>query len=336
MNYYEQQILNPYKLFLARSFSRMTGTFRPRGHVNCPVDPQDIKKILVLEHQCIGDVLMLEPVLSALRSHFVHAELHLLCVASVKELAEHAGMADKVFAVGTETPFDISYDMIFNFHGDVRHIHFMRRFTTRYRCGFSFSGGARYLTHVTDYPYLKHQVERPFALLSVMGIPVKRRIPELGVLRDNKKDPGRVLLHPGAEHPARRWPRSHWETLTYLLQNDGKDVSWILPPGEYAPGNIAGIQGSLWEIAGQTARAGILVGSDSMAVHLAAALGTPALALFGSQDPELTRPYGPLGHVIAPPEACRHKRPDWRLCPACMASIDPHTVLNGIRDILKK
>ncbi|MBW6457816.1 MAG: glycosyltransferase family 9 protein [FCB group bacterium] len=336
MDYHKQQILNPYKLFLARSFSRVTGSFYPRKDANCPVDPQSIKKILVIEHQCIGDVLMLEPALTALRSFYRYAELHLLCVPAIKELAERAGFADKIFAFPAETPFEIPYDILFGFHGDVRHIHFMRKFRTRYLCGFSFSGGARYLTHVIDYPYQKHQVERPFALLSAMDVPVRRRVPEINLFQNVKKIPECVLLHPGAEHPARRWPRTHWETLSHLLQKDGKEVLWILPPAENAPEHIAHVRGSLFDVAARIASAALLVGCDSMAVHLAVAIGTPALALFGSQSPELTRPYGPLGHVILPPGACRHTRSNWRLCPACMACIEPDAVLQSIRDILNQ
>ncbi|MDZ7822133.1 MAG: glycosyltransferase family 9 protein [Candidatus Marinimicrobia bacterium] len=71
-------------------------------------------------------------------------------------------------------------------------------------------------------------------------------------------------------------------------------------------------------------RGHFVLGCDSMAVHLAAALHTQTLAIFGSQDPRLTRPYGKYGHVITPKKACTHKRRDWRLCPECMAAVRPH------------
>ncbi|MDZ7795979.1 MAG: glycosyltransferase family 9 protein [Candidatus Marinimicrobia bacterium] len=71
-----------------------------------------------------------------------------------------------------------------------------------------------------------------------------------------------------------------------------------------------------------------------MAVHLAAALQTPALAIFGSQDPALTRPYGKYGYVIKAAGTCTHKRKDWRLCPECMASVRPTDVMKKVKSIL--
>ena len=71
-----------------------------------------------------------------------------------------------------------------------------------------------------------------------------------------------------------------------------------------------------------------LIAVDSMAGHLGSFLGLPVVSLFGSQNPELTKPYNKFGKIIKPEKPCKHKRDHWRLCKLCLASISPEKV-NG-------
>jgi ADP-heptose:LPS heptosyltransferase len=80
----------------------------------------------------------------------------------------------------------------------------------------------------------------------------------------------------------------------------------------------------------------LLVGPDSMAVHLAVALDVPSLSIFGSQNPNLTRPWEPHGHIVQPKLSCTHKRNNWRLCSRCLASIKPKKVHKKIIEIIPK
>ena len=73
-----------------------------------------------------------------------------------------------------------------------------------------------------------------------------------------------------------------------------------------------------------------------MAVHLAVALDVPALSIFGSQNPNLTRPWEPYGHILQPKLPCIHKRKNLRFCSRCLASIKPKKVYEKIIEILPK
>ncbi len=335
MHIVDQEILNPGKLFWSRFFSQLTGTFSANRNANQPIDKTSIKKILILEHQCIGDVIMLEPTLRALKDYYTQAKIDLLCVPAVKEIAEKAGLADKILTFPEETPYDVHYDMVFDFHGDIRRIRMMQGLKTRYRAGFSFSGGTYWLSHVIDYPHREHQVERPFTLLKLLNIPVERTIPRMNLFSDIRKDPNLIVLHPGANHPNRLWPEEHWKTLVIALQKKGYKLIWLTPPGKTAPTGVDALSGSLLKIAEGIASSTLLICCDSMSGHLATALETHALAIFGSQNPKLTKPYGPLGHIIAPLEACKHNRSDWRLCAECMAAVKPSAVLEKVQKIIK-
>ncbi|MDD3716019.1 MAG: glycosyltransferase family 9 protein [Candidatus Marinimicrobia bacterium] len=335
MQIFQQQIYDPLKLYGSRIVSRIIGDLNPRPNSNAPIPRSAIRRILVIDRCCIGDVIMIEPALSALREYYSDARVELLCVPAFKALAEKADMADRVYAYPAETPYHEQFDMLINFHPDLRQIRLMKQVKSTYRAGFSFSGGARTLTHIIPYPYREHQVERPFALLEEMYIPVERQVPRLRVFENAKKDPKRILLHPGAKDSERRWPAKYWRRLITLLEESGYKPQMIAAPDIRKLKNIKYIEGDLLAVAAKIAGAALLIGCDSMAVHLAAALETPALAIFGSQDPDLTKPYGPYGHYIAPLQPCRHRRRNWRLCAKCMAEIRPSALMDKVREILE-
>ena len=63
-----------------------------------------------------------------------------------------------------------------------------------------------------------------------------------------------------------------------------------------------------------------------MAGHLAAELGIPTLSIFGSQNPDSTRPLGNFSVIVNPKNVCQHKKKHWRLCANCMDEIDEEDV----------
>ena len=83
-----------------------------------------------------------------------------------------------------------------------------------------------------------------------------------------------------------------------------------------------------------------MVANDSGLMHVAAALGTPTIALFGPSSPRLWAPLNPLAAVIEPP--------DERACPQCgkpdcddghhrrTDAIAPSRVLDAVRDVLAR
>ena len=123
------------------------------------------------------------------------------------------------------------------------------------------------------------------------------------------------VLVPGAEYgPAKRWPAAHFATLAeqlvvqhqlpVLLLGSGKDedvcAQIALPVNTAHPGachNLAG-HTSLQDAIALVAGARAMVSNDSGLMHVAAALGVPQVALFGSSSPLHTPPLSPLAQVV--------------------------------------
>jgi len=171
------------------------------------------------------------------------------------------------------------------------------------------------------------------------------RAEALGMSGDNW-----VVLAPGAAYgPAKQWPQDNFQQVAaWLLRRDlrvalvggGKEQAVAKAIADAVPGvlNLAG-RTSMTELMAVLASARAAVANDSGAMHLAAALGTPGVAIFGSTDPIGTGPLGAPWHILAATAPCR---PCFRrTCPltgaeayTCLAEITPDDVTSTLAKIL--
>jgi len=139
-----------------------------------------------------------------------------------------------------------------------------------------------------------------------LGLPLSVDLSHLVPLK-----PGQPLavVHPGARWPTKLWPAAHWARLAdWLAREKGFQVVITGSPGdrglaeeilahtETPPLNLAG-RTSLAELAAVLKQARVAVTTDTGPMHLAAALGTPVVALFGPTAPWRTGPFGE-GHQV--------------------------------------
>jgi heptosyltransferase-2 len=123
-----------------------------------------------------------------------------------------------------------------------------------------------------------------------------------------------IALAPGATYgPAKRWPLPYWEDLISRLLRERTESLLILGGLEeeaylrpLLEGKDSQDASRLHLLAGRTtpsilaamlSRCKLLVTNDTGPMHVAAAVGTPTVALFGSTSPTWTRPFG-LGHEV--------------------------------------
>ncbi len=121
-----------------------------------------------------------------------------------------------------------------------------------------------------------------------------------------------LVFHPGSAWPGKRWPETHWANLAVACQLRGQLLVFTGAPEdrpvmnkilESMPPKAASaildcvgktsLLGAAWLIS----QAKQVVTGDTVAMHLAAALGTPTVSLFGPSNPVETGPYG-SGHII--------------------------------------
>jgi heptosyltransferase-2 len=115
-----------------------------------------------------------------------------------------------------------------------------------------------------------------------------------------------VALAPGAVGPSKRWTTDGYAALARQLTSDGYAVWIVGGPGEKSlAGEIAGDSGAT-DLTGTDLRDAILalgatwvaISNDSGLLHVAAALGTPSIGIFGPTSPWHWAPLNPLAAVI--------------------------------------
>lgn len=157
-----------------------------------------------------------------------------------------------------------------------------------------------------------------------------------------------IGLNPGAEYgPAKRWPAERFvETALALRQKMA--CRWVIfggladreiaeqivgglphDPGK-APLNLAG-KTSLRELSAALKTCALVLTNDTGPMHLAAAVGTPVVAIFGSTAPELTGPiFSPQARIVRQPVPCA---PCFlRECPIdlrCLRGVSPASVIEA-------
>lgn len=100
---------------------------------------------------------------------------------------------------------------------------------------------------------------------------------------------GSIIFHPFSSSPKKNWPIEEFDKLAAAFGG----VEWTCGPEEEVPGCAARRFEDLGEMAVWLSGARLFVGNDSGITHLAAAVGTPTLAMFGPTDPSLWCPAGP-------------------------------------------
>jgi hypothetical protein len=105
---------------------------------------------------------------------------------------------------------------------------------------------------------------------------------------------GFVAIHPFSGSAKKNWPLDRFRELARRLD---APVRWCAGPEE--PLEDAVRFENLWDLACWLASARLYIGNDSGITHLAAAVGTPVVALFGPTDPAIWAPRGDCISVVA-------------------------------------
>ena len=106
-----------------------------------------------------------------------------------------------------------------------------------------------------------------------------------------------IIILPGAGKPNKLWPIDRWREVA---KQTNALIAW--GPNERALAESIGGRlapsTNLRELAALLRSAQVVIGGDTGPLHLAAALGTKVVGLYGPTDPRRNGPYGQLGHCI--------------------------------------
>jgi len=199
--------------------------------------------------------------------------------------------------------------------------------------------------HVTPPPQAVHVVEQYLSLLEPLGLlagapefhlpvrPAAERAMDDFLAEHGLKPRDRlVALNPGAGRSEKRWPVAHFRELAERLGAEaGARLLLLWGPDEvHMAREIAtGLSSravlapptDLDELTALLRRCSVMVAGDTGPLHLAAAVGTPCLGLFGPTRAERNGPYGPRNRGLQSPDGT-------------MAGLAPSTALAAAQGLL--
>jgi ADP-heptose:LPS heptosyltransferase len=259
-----------------------------------------VGRIVVLRALGLGDLLTGLPALRGLREAFPEAEIVLLSPRWLEPLVALAGVADEVVEPeqdGRAVPHALpkrlhGADLAVNLHGR----------GPESTALLAATSPRRVVAWGEGWRAEEHEVRRWCRLLEEHGVPADPARLDLPApdVPPPAEAVGATLVHPGANAGARRWPAERWREVITAL--DGAVAVTAGRGEEGAAREVAGaapvLAGlSLLELAAAVSAARAVICPDTGVAHLATALGTPSVVLFGPVPPS---EWGP------PPDRPQH------------------------------
>ncbi len=329
-----------------------------------------IRRILVVILRYIGDTLLMTSVLSPLKKIFPEAKIDIMVSCGTEAMLWNHPDVNAVFTHDRRWPLwkalhfvsalrRVGYDLAIDFTDSDR------------SAWFAYASGAplcmgydgrhmrhRFLhnLHVRADAGTLHQLHRHHAMICAMGRPVMQALPALFLSHDEMQAvrcklqqegvaPPFIVMHPGARRWYKRWPLEYFAALAdRILQSppfaivlaggpsDREATMRIAQDMRHQATNLAG-RLSLRELAGLIKMASLCVVNDSAPLHIAAAVGTPTVALFGLTDPNIWAPWDKQHHIIERACPCRpngHKRECDQGDNHCMRKISVDEVFSAV------
>lgn len=263
-------------------------------------------RLLALRALGLGDLLTGVPALRALADAFPDHRRMLACPRELAPLVELTGAIDEVLDARPLAPLaDVPHgvELAVNLHGRGPESHRVlqalepRRLIAFVNPAAGFGDGPRW---VPD----EHERLRWCRLLEESGVPadpgrLDLRSPSTPVAARLR---GSTVVHPGAAAEARRWPAERYAAVARAEAEAGRQV--VVTGSRSEAGlarqvaDLAGLPGEaalagqteLLELAALVGAAGRVVCGDTGIAHLATALRTPSVVLFGPVAPQLWGP----------------------------------------------
>jgi heptosyltransferase I len=295
-----------------------------------------LRSFLIVRIGSLGDVVHAIPFAAALRNHFPQARIDWLVDPRYVELLDLVPVIDHRFPADTRVLFGSGgqhgllstvgdlrrahYDVAFDLQGLLKSAIVARAAGARRVAGFSKAHLREPLARLfygdrIDPGAVSHVIDKNLALLSVVGVQDRRvRFPITlpasamveGVVARHPQ--GFVLINPGAAWPNKRWPPDRFGAVAAAIRlHHGLRSLVVWGPGEeslaqdvvgasFDAAEIAPAT-TIQELAGLARTARLMVSGDTGPMHIAAAVGTPLVTLFGPTRPERNGPWS--AHDIA-------------------------------------
>ncbi|PIE59437.1 MAG: hypothetical protein CSA32_03540 [Desulfobulbus propionicus] len=303
-----------------------------------------ISSILVIRTAYIGDVVMTLPLVQMLKATYPEAKLTFLTSSSAKGIVENNPFVDNLLLYDPFWFFQTSisrwlsfvkrlrrmrFDLVIEARADIRDLLLLVFFTrSSIKVSYAVGGGAYVLSHVVPYPGQGHKVDYHKNIGRYLGCRDDQTAAPIHLLPDEKKRSQQMLqesgiigpfvaIHPGSRLELKRWPAERFaQVCDYIVNTYQRQIVFIgasseLPLVEFIQekmtnsASILAGKVTLRELAALLGEAELFVCNDSAPMHIAAAMKTKIVAIFGPSTSVETGPYGNVHRIVEKDVSCR-------------------------------
>ncbi|MBI2149407.1 MAG: glycosyltransferase family 9 protein [Acidobacteria bacterium] len=317
-------------------------------------------RILLIRLRSMGDCLLLTGPVHALKDEFPGYRVAVLVESRFAGCFDGNPDFDEVLAAGGKLSTAAKlltrrFDAVVNLHGGPTSLAYAC-LTRGPRIGSQQHQYARLYHGLVPKPdSTAHTVESTMAALQWLGLRCSRapalryefHPKEADRIQEKLKGRPYAVIHPASVMATKRWdPRRFAEVARDLARRD-LGVVVTAGPGEESSarqvarevnGTIILLGLTIPELAELIRGARIYIGNDSGPMHLAAAVGTPAVAVWGSSDSRRWRPWSVEHRVVQNPFEC-NPCPGYRCLvadsPLCIESVTVDQVNAAVRELLQ-
>jgi heptosyltransferase I len=306
-------------------------TGRDGGGVDRPFGDTRTSRLLVLRLSALGDVIHTLPAVLALKEALPDVEFSWVVETAYREIVEIAGgigtipvrlkrwgrapLASRAEIRATLRALRQGRESV-DFQGLTKSALLGRVSGADVRFGFASQAvrekaALLFTNRKVQVDTSVHVIEQNLQLAAAVAAAHGARLPET-LPRDGwsrfAADPDQrlsdcanaVVLLPGAGKRGKIWPSAKFAALARAI---GPRALAVWGPGERPLAEATGARvappTSLRELAWILQRAELVIGGDTGPLHLAAALGTRVIGLYGPTDPWRNGPYGQLHHCVS-------------------------------------
>jgi lipopolysaccharide heptosyltransferase I len=327
--------------------------------------------ILIVRLGALGDVVHTIPAAAALRAALPDSRIAWLVERRHRAIVDMVTVIDEVIPIEARTVRGwidavrrvrgTTYDIALDFQGLMKSAVFARASGAPRVAGFSIwhlreKSARPFYSETNDGAEregeeVAHVIKKNLHLLGVMGIETSAiefplaDVPSAALddVRRSSGDAPFALINPGAAWPNKRWPAARFGEVAAFLRDVRNLPSIVLwGPGEEALAReVADASAGAARVAPATsipdlvalARAArLIVSGDTGPLHIAAAVGTPAVGVYGPTNPHRNGPWDPRDVLVSRFDACAcHYQRKCQIAEWCLASLTVAEVTAAIQ-----
>jgi lipopolysaccharide heptosyltransferase I len=312
-----------------------------------------VQRLLVVRLGSLGDLVHTLPAVSAIHRTYPALDIHWLVDAPHRDflslvpwLASVIVLRDRTAAAWLAARGELralDADVALDFQGLLKSAALARLSGARRVIGFTRRAAregmaAPFYSERVDAETGRHVIEKNLALAGALGVTTDTLEFPLAEAASAAADAIQAagirdyaLINPGAAWPNKRWPPASFGEIARLLRDRHGLASIVLwGPGErpLADAVVAASAGAaraapettIRDLVAMSRRARLIVSGDTGPLHIAAAVGAPAVGVFGPTNPGRNGPWRAADRSISRYEACdchyerRCRRDDDRWC----------------------